>query len=104
MPHLKQPPKPARLLTADELICLQEDLAGPEGFNVVSSFNYKEPIDYDQIETRCDHSHQQTTRWLKNHGFDVSLNLDQITQLGGTCDCKVIRNITAQNWANHLPG
>ena len=42
----------------------------------------------------CDHTHARTEEWAGRMGVDMEALVEALKALGGTCDCKVVENVT----------
>jgi uncharacterized protein DUF2695 len=42
----------------------------------------------------CDHTHARTEEWAGRMGIDMEALVDALKSWGGSCDCKVVANVT----------
>jgi hypothetical protein len=42
----------------------------------------------------CDHTHTRTEEWAGRMGVDMEALVDALKSWGGSCDCKVVANVT----------
>ncbi len=46
------------------------------------------------ITITCDHTHGRTEEWAGRMGVDMEALVEGLKALGGTCDCKVLAQVT----------
>jgi hypothetical protein len=42
----------------------------------------------------CDHTHARTEEWAGRMGVDMEALVEALKSWGGTCDCKIVSNVT----------
>ena len=47
-----------------------------------------------KVKVVCDHSHARTEEWAGRMGVDMEALVDALKTWGGSCDCKVVANVT----------
>jgi hypothetical protein len=79
-----------KVMTEEEFDALCEWLRGPTGCN----FQQQIPGDIESITWTCDGTLKLTRQWMRAHGVDAEVNIPELKERGGYCDCEVLFNIT----------
>lgn len=46
------------------------------------------------VKVVCDHTHARTEEWAGRMGVDMEQLVEAAKSFGGTCDCKIVENVT----------
>ena len=50
------------------------------------------------LKVVCDHTHARTEEWAGRMGVDMEALVEALKSFGGTCDCKVLANVTPEKF------
>jgi len=76
-------------MTEAEFEALCAWLESPEGCN----FQQETPGDIASMTWTCDGTLKLTRQWMRAHGVDEAINISELEERGGYCDCEVLFNV-----------
>ena len=77
-----------QIMTEAECEALCAWLESPKGCN----FQQAIPDDIASMTWTCDGTLKLTRQWMRAHGVDEAINIPELEERGGYCDCEVLFN------------